>query len=82
MRSTRRSTPEELFRRKPADNFSKDSNSADSETRKLVLAHAIVTAEHGGTLTVSNEAGKGNTFSIRLPVLGKSTMSAFAAGSN
>jgi signal transduction histidine kinase len=46
----------------------------------LALAHAIVTEQHGGTLTFASEPGKGNTFSIRLPVLGKSSASAFAAG--
>ena len=53
----------------------------DSEgVRGLALAHAIVTAQHGGTLACTSDAAKGNSFSIRLPVLGRSASSFLAAG--
>jgi signal transduction histidine kinase len=52
----------------------------DDQVRGLALAYAIVTEEHGGTMICSSEPGKGNTFSIRLPVLGRSASSVFAAG--
>ncbi len=33
----------------------------------LSLSHDIITKEHGGTMTVKSEEGKGTTFSIRIP---------------
>ncbi len=37
----------------------------------LVIARSIVVDKHGGTLTFDSEAGKGTTFTIRLPIDGK-----------
>jgi signal transduction histidine kinase len=55
------------------------SAAAEEHTKGLALAHSIVTEQHGGVLTFSSEAGKGNTFLVRLPVQGKEKRSAAGA---
>jgi signal transduction histidine kinase len=69
-----REASKKLFEQSPSAN--------EEEHKGLALAHSIVTEQHGGTLTVSSETGKGNTFIVRLPVLGKEKLSRFAAGSS
>lgn len=41
----------------------------------LAIARSIVVDKHGGSLTFDSEAGKGTTFTIRLPVDGKGQQS-------
>jgi signal transduction histidine kinase len=62
--------------------FEHSSANEEDHVKGLALAYSIVTEQHGGTLTVSSAAGKGNTFLIRLPVLGKEKQSRFAAGAS
>jgi two-component system NtrC family sensor kinase len=59
--------------------FEPAANAEEEKAKGLSLAFAIVTEQHGGRLTVSSETGKGNTFSVRLPVLGKDHRASAAA---
>jgi nitrogen-specific signal transduction histidine kinase len=40
----------------------------------LSVSRAFVVEHHGGTLTLASEIGKGTTFTIRLPIGGKSAL--------
>ena len=42
----------------------------------LAIAHSVVVERHGGELSVQSEMGTGTTFTIAIPIAGRTTRAA------